>query len=55
VCDRAVGDEVVDALHGWGLVSELEPGIDGEVVATVSFPGLGEARLRASRLYAADL
>lgn len=50
-----VGDEIVDAAHGWGIVAELEPGAGGVPTATVIFPRGFEAKLRVSRLFVADL
>jgi len=53
--DLRLADEIVDPMHGWGQVVELEPGVDGELIATVAFPRVGEAKLRASRLYVANV
>jgi hypothetical protein len=49
-----LGDEIVDPIHGWGRVAELESGVGGEPMATVMFARSREAKLRVSRLFLAD-
>jgi hypothetical protein len=49
-----ISEQVVDRIHGWGRVAELEPGLGDELVVTVRFATGREAKVRASRLFLAE-
>jgi hypothetical protein len=46
-----VGDEVIDAVAGWGLVAGIRLGVRGERVAIVALPGDADIEVAVVRLY----